>query len=177
MLLLLKNVVALVLQNLLNICERPCNDIYEEVIHDVSVISLVRISCWSSIGGELNNSCIQFYFILVFLSLIPDLFCLGLLFDGVVYKLSLFVISKKNINVVVKLYIHLDIIEYVEIAYTLLDITTFVRYRALPRKNFGHVVVLDIGEGLLVIFCSSAAEIMQVVDKGEDSSVLNHEFD
>jgi len=71
----------------------------------------------------------------------------------------------------------LDSKENVKITHALLDITTFVRYRALSRKNFGHVVVLDIGEGLLVIFCSSAAEIMQVVDKGEDSSVLNHEFD
>lgn len=113
LLLLLKNVVALVPQNLLNICERPGDDIYEEVIHDVSVISLVRISCWSSVGIKLNNSCIQFDFILVFL-LKTALFSLDLLFVGVGQD-SLFVIFKKNIDVVVKLYIHLDIEEYVEI--------------------------------------------------------------
>lgn len=36
---------------------------------------------------------------------------------------------------------------------------------------------MDIGKSLFIILSSSAAKIVQVVDKGEDSSVLNHEFD
>lgn len=114
MLLLLKDVVALVLENFLNICERPCNDFNEEVVHDISVISSVSISRWCSIGGQQNNSRIQFWSIFVLLlNLIFGLVLLLLI--GVMSKFTRFVIFEKNIDVIVELYVHLNGIENVKV--------------------------------------------------------------
>ena len=45
---------------------------------------------------------------------------------------------------------------------------------ALSGEDLGHVIILDIGQGLLVILVTSAGQVMQVVNKGEDLSVHHH---
>ena len=175
MLLLRHDVVPLVLQDLLDICERPGDDVDEEVIHDISVVSLECVAGWSSVGVDLDDTCMEFGFTLVLILRI-HLLGLNLLFICVGQKSHL-IIFQDDVDVVVKLDIHLNIEEDIEITVALLDVATFVWNRALSRQDFGQVVVLNISESLFVILGASAAKIMKVVDERENPSMLEHELD
>lgn len=129
LLLLLKDVVTLVLEDFFDVGERPGNDFDEEIVHDISIISLVRISSWSSVGCKQYNTCIQLWSIFV-LFLLSHLFA-SLIFILVVGELSRFVVLEKDIDVVVEFDVHLDAVEDVEVTGALFDISTLVRYRAL----------------------------------------------
>lgn len=50
------------------------------------------------------------------------------------------------IDIVVGFDVHLAGIKDVEIAHVQLNVATSVRNRALTCKNFGHIVILNVGE-------------------------------
>lgn len=86
------------------------------------------------------------------------------------------VVAEHHVEVVVNFDVHLDGIHHVEVASTLLDVSSWVRDRTLTRQNLGHVVVLDIGQGFSVIFGSSAAQVVEIVDDLVHFSVHYHQI-
>lgn len=80
------------------------------------------------------------------------------------------------IRVVIGLDVHLGSVENVKVTHVELDVSTSVWNRALSCKNFCHVVILHIGKCFSVVFGSSAAQVMEILDQRENLSVHLHQL-
>ena len=92
-------------------------------------------------------------------------------------QLTLSVKMEGVIDVVVRLDVHLGRVKNVEVAHVQFDISASVWNWALTCKNLGHIVILNVSEGFFVVFGSSAAQVMEILDQGENSSVHLHQID
>jgi hypothetical protein len=98
-----------------NICEGVSNDVYKEVVHEVSVVTLKgnsgRLSCHWIEGNtsiKLNGS-----FLLIFLLFHEFLFIFFQVFWG---KLTGLVISHEDLEIVEEFDIHLNVVQNVKVA-------------------------------------------------------------
>jgi len=177
---------------LLKIGEGEGGELDEEVVHHIRVVSLQRNTIWSN---EDSMNTIDFLQLIVFIiSCLLDLVFLissitsFLNFTILIILLTLdtgfhlgsenthFVFSQDNINVVVKLNVHLYGIDNIKFTSSFLVFTISIWDGALSSQDLCHVIILDVGHGLLVIFITSACKIMNVVDQRENSSVHHHQL-
>lgn len=70
----------------------------------------------------------------------------------------------------------MDCVNDIEVDFTLLDITRDVWNGTLSWQDLGHVIVLYICQWLSVVFGTSAAQIMEVINKGVNPSMHDHEL-
>jgi hypothetical protein len=77
---------------------------------------------------------------------------------------------------VVELDVKLNCMDGVQVTLGFLVISMDVWDGTLSCQDLGHIVVLNVAESLLVIFATSASEIMKIVDQREDASVHIHKF-
>ena len=77
---------------------------------------------------------------------------------------------------IVELDVKLNRMDGVQVTLGFLVVSIDVWDGALSCQDLGHIVVLDIAESLLVIFATSAGEIMKIVDQREDTSMHIHKF-
>jgi hypothetical protein len=84
--------------------------------------------------------------------------------------------SEDNINVVVELNVKLDSINGIQVTLSFLIVSINIWNGTLSGQNLGHVVILHIAQGFFVIFVSSAGQVMQIVDQGENPSVHLHKL-
>jgi hypothetical protein len=159
-------IIFLLLQEFLDISEWSSDDVDEEVVHKVSVVSFECQVRWLSSHWKKNYTCIETCWTT---SIFPIF-----LFVLLICNLARSVLMQQIIDVIVSFDIHLGCIKNVEIAHVQLDVSTSMRYWAFSCKNLGHVIILHISESFSVVLSSSAAKVMEILNQRENSSVHLH---
>ena len=73
-------------------------------------------------------------------------------------------LSEQNVDVVEPLNVHLDAPKYIEVHLIVPKLAVTRRNGSLVAQDLGGVVVLNIGEGLLVVLVTLTEEVVHVVD-------------
>jgi hypothetical protein len=151
--LVLDLIIFLLSKEVFNISERSTHDVNKEVVHEVSVVSLIAHVRWALRHRLEHNTSIK-----------ATVFSF-LAFLIVANQLSRSVQMKDHIEVVVGLNIHLNVVERIKVTSTFLDVSASIRDGALTGENFGHVIILHLCQCFFIILCASAAQVMQIVDQ------------
>lgn len=175
--------LLLVFEDCLNLVldsrERHGHDLDEEVVHHISVVTVVDDARRRRLRSHVDLASAHVLLFLVetvhaLVFLTDDL---GLLLHQVlVAHAARRMILHDHIHVVVHLDVHLHGVDDVEVAASTLDVTGEVWHGALTSQNLCQIVVLDSGKTLTVIFGATAAKIVQVVDQLEDAPMHHHEL-
>lgn len=118
-------VFCLLSQHLFDVCERVGHKVNEEVVHEVSVVSLEDDAsrlCSHWLEGD-SSVKFQFCFFLFFFLLFKFL---SIFFKVLCGQLACLVISHKDLKVVEQLDVHLNVIQNTEITSGKLDIATSI---------------------------------------------------
>ena len=150
----------------------------EVFVNDVEFVSSEDKSKRRLVRGQEHDACAQAWLARLGGSLSQLLFLQSLsLFEQILMsETTVVVVPEDHVEVVVNFDVHLDGVHHIEVASTLLDVSSRVRDRTLTRENLRHVVVLHVGQGFSVVFRSSAAQVVEVVDDLVHSSVHDHQI-
>lgn len=173
-------------QSLVDIGERSDDKIDLEVVHDIRVISLQRDTIRTNQDFEDSINLLSLIVVIILDSsrrilinaiLYVDTFLLAvrLVFD-LLSKFAHEMLSMEDIDIIIHLNVHLHGMNDIELTLGLLKVSSLIGNRALSCQDFGHVVILHVGQGFLRIFGADTEKHVEILCDTKDLSVHCHQL-